>query len=51
MTLNRKFDNLLNAVGLTSLEQAALVCQALGIEQANVNPLFKTSVLSCLQDK
>lgn len=30
-------------------EQAAFVSQRLGVEQAKVNPLFKSSILSCLQ--
>ena len=30
-------------------EQVAFVIQRLGVEQAKVNPLFKSSILSCLQ--
>ena len=30
-------------------EQVAFVSQRLGVEQAKVNPLFKSSILSCLQ--
>lgn len=29
-------------------EQVTFVCQKLGVEQAKVNPLFKSSILSCL---